>query len=120
MHNAADPFRFKNSTVVVQSVMTEGGPELRVASSSGYLQEAQRAVAERLGLVEKTFSQPGGGANLHAEQILDRYLQPGDSVEGWGISWGRNQWPIPCPRCEPLVQQRGGWIDYVGSNEVGR
>jgi hypothetical protein len=53
----------------------------------------------------------------HAEDILEEYLQPGEIVEGWGISWKGQQLPVPCHECNAIVHRRGGWIDFFGENE---
>jgi len=119
IHNAADPARLRQSAVVVQSVRTAEGVELRAASSAGYFTREQQAVAQRLGIRMVTSRPPRtpGIRRPHAEDILEAHLHPGETVEGWGISWSKQQLPLPCHECNNVVNRLGGWIDFFGTNE---
>lgn len=119
VHNAildADPsgIAFKKSTVAVHAVETTEGIELRAATSRGRFKPEQLDVLERLGItpIEQPYKQ-----GVHAEDILINALQKDESVQGWGISWGGRQIPLPCDVCGPKVHAAGGWIDFFGAHE---
>jgi hypothetical protein len=119
IHNAADPARLRQSAVVVQSVRTAEGIELRAATSAGYFTREQQEVAQRLGIRMVTSRPPRtpGVRRPHAEDILEAHLRPGEAVEGWGISWRKQQLPLPCHECNDVLNRLGGWIDFFGKNE---
>jgi hypothetical protein len=117
VHNAipdSNEIAFKNLSVVVQAVETPSGTVLRAATSRGRFLSQQLEVLESQGIepVQQAYSK-----GVHAEDILLKALQPGETVQGWGISWGGRQLPLPCSVCGPKVNAAGGWIDFFGANE---
>src|SRR5438046_2777850 len=89
------------------------------SGSGGYLRPAQVRRLVELGVPEQNifsgarYSRGFSALENHAERVILRNLPEGSTVNRWGISWGGQQRPIPCPACEPFVNRAGGILEGI-------
>jgi hypothetical protein len=107
----------QSTVALAEATLTDGTKQVFASGSGGYLLPRQINRLVELGVPrENIFSgaqyyRGFSAMENHAERVILRNLPEGAIVERWGITWGGQQRPIPCPACEPIVDEAGGILE---------